>query len=214
MRSSKSLIVGIVSACLCAGCVFAYLTLVNEQVDQARAESLARYGGDQLVICVAKRTIAAGETITDSMLENQTWVADLLPEGVLASSEEVVGKEVSAAIYAGEPIVANRLGSSTVTLEVPDGFTAVSVPARKVQAVGGSLSSGMYVDVYATGSSATTLLLSHSLILATSLEQSSSSSDSVAWIVLAVEPEHVQELIAAAENLELSFALPKAVKEA
>ena len=44
-----------------------------------RADALARYGGDQVEVCVAKRDIAAGETVDSGAIETRLWVADLLP---------------------------------------------------------------------------------------------------------------------------------------
>ena len=43
-------------------------------------------------------------------------------------------------------------GSADAALDVPAGLSAVSVPARGVQAVGGALRPGMRVDLYAVGS--------------------------------------------------------------
>ena len=212
MRPSKSLLLGIIGACVCAGCVFAYMGVVGDEAEAARAEALERYGGDQIEVCVAKRTIAQGETISEAAVETKLWVAELLPEGAVKTTDEAVGKQTNAAIYAGEPILTSRLGQVTTELDIPEGMTAVSVPARTVQAVGGALSAGMCVDVYATGASGTTLLLTGSLVLATNSE--GLGSNDTAWIVLAVEPEQVQELVSAAENLELSFALPEPAKEA
>ena len=91
-------------------------------------------------------------------------------------------------------------------LAVPAGMAAISVPARPVQAVGGSVEPGMEVDVYATGPVSTTKLVGGALVLATSA--ASESGATAEWVTLAVEPERVQEVVAAAQNLELYFALP------
>ena len=37
--------------------------VVRGEAERARADALARYGGDQVEVCVAKRDIAAGETV-------------------------------------------------------------------------------------------------------------------------------------------------------
>ena len=64
----------------------------------------------------------------------------------------------------------------------------------------------MEVDVYATGPVSTTKLVGGALVLATSA--ASESGATAEWVTLAVEPERVQEVVAAAQNLELYFALP------
>ena len=75
---------------------------------------------------------------------------------------------------------------------MPEGLTALSVPAKDVQAVGGAVAAGSRVDVYATGGTSTDVLASGVLVLATS----------------ASAPESVQEIVAAAQKTELYFTLP------
>ena len=86
----------------------------------------------------------------------------------------------------------------------------MSVPARGVQAVGGALRPGMRVDLYAVGSTSTTQVLSGALVLESSADGSAAGgvASGDAWATLAVEPQKVQELVTAASNLELYFALP------
>ena len=65
MKRSRTTIIGIACGLACAACVFAYAQGVRGEADAARAEALARYGGEQLEVCVAKRDIAAGESPDD-----------------------------------------------------------------------------------------------------------------------------------------------------
>ena len=215
MRMGKSTLAGIACGVCCAGCVALFMVQVNGKADAARAEALARYGGEQIEVCVASRDIAAGETLSESMIDTKLWLADLLPEGAVTSRGEIVGKQVGSGILEGEVISTQRLGRQNASLDIPEGMTAVSVPAQEVQAVGGVLQAGMRADVYAVGSSSTALLASNVLVLATSLGAGESlMSASVAWVTLAVSPESVQELVAAAQNLQLYFTLPNAAADA
>ena len=79
MRRRKTTVAGIACGVLCAACVLAYLTSVRGEADAARAEALARYGGEQVEVCVARRDVAAGEKLDASAVETKLWVADLLP---------------------------------------------------------------------------------------------------------------------------------------
>lgn len=214
MRKSRSFAVGIVCALGCAACVGAFLLQVSEQSEAVRAEALARYGGDQLEVCVARRDIAPGEIIDEGAVAMGLWVADLLPDGVVTVREEAVGKQASAAILKGEALTVRRMGAgSAPSLDIPEGLVAVSVPAREVQAVGGALQAGMRADVYATGASATNLLVPRALVVATSADTSGSlASGAVEWVTLAVAPSAAQELVAAAQNLEIYFVLPTDAK--
>ncbi|MEC4273132.1 Flp pilus assembly protein CpaB [Adlercreutzia sp. R25] len=190
----------------CALCVALYLGSVRGEVDAARAEALERYGGDQIEVCVAKRDLAAGEVVDASSLATKMWVADLLPDGAVTDASQIVGQRLGSSIIKGEVICARRMEASDSSLSVPEGMAAISVPAQAIQAVGGSIEPGMEVDVYATGPVSTTKLVSAALVLASSA--TSESGATVDWITLAVAPERVQEVVAAAQNLELYFALP------
>lgn len=210
MKRSRSLALGVACAVGCAACVGVFLMQVSDRAEAARAEALARYGGDQLEVCVARRDIAPGEVIDEGAVGMGLWVADLLPDGVVTLRAEVVGKQASAAILKGEALTVRRIGSDTTrALDIPEGLAAVSVPAREVQAVGGALQPGMRADVYATGASATELLVPRALVVATSCDTSGAlASGAVEWVTLAVAPSAVQELVAAAQNLEIYFVLP------
>lgn len=190
----------------CALCVALYVGSVRGEVDAARAEALERYGGDQIEVCVAKRDLAAGEIVDSSSLVTKMWVADLLPDGAVTDASQIVGQRLGSSIIKGEVICARRAEASDSSLSVPEGLAAISVPARAVQAVGGSVEPGMEVDVYATGPVSTTKLVSAALVLASSA--TSESGATVDWVTLAIAPERVQEVVAAAQNLELYFALP------
>ena len=63
MKRSRTTIIGIACGLACAACVFAYAQGVRGEADAARAEALARYGGEQLEVCVAKRDIADRKSV-------------------------------------------------------------------------------------------------------------------------------------------------------
>ena len=214
MKVNKRVLVSALCGLCCAACVGLYLVGVKGEADAARAEALARYGGDQIEVCVASRDIAAGEVVESGAVATKLWVADLLPDGVVTARGEVVGKQASAAILKGEALTVRRIGAGlTPTLDIPEGLAAVSVPAREVQAVGGALQAGMRADVYATGASATELIVPRALVVATSTDTSGAlASGAVEWVTLAVAPSAVQELVSAAQSLEIYFVLPTDVK--
>ena len=209
MKVNKRVLVSALCGLCCAACVGLYLVGVKGEADAARAEALARYGGDQIEVCVASRDIAAGEVVESGAVATKLWVADLLPDGAVTDPARIVGQRVGSAIYRGEVICAQRTEISESELSVPEGMAAISVPARAVQAVGGLVEAGMVVDVYATGPASTTRLVAGALVLASSAANEGASAQA-AWLTLAVEPDQVQEVVAAAQNLELYFTLPPA----
>ena len=213
MKRSRTTIVGIACGLACAACVFAYMQGVRGEADAARAEALARYGGEQLEVCVAKRDIAAGETVDGGAVQTRMWVADLLPAEAFRSADDVVGKKASSTILAGEVLSGQRFRDAGSRLDVPEGLTALSVPAKDVQAVGGAIVAGSQVDIYATGGTSTDVLASDVLVLATSAGSRESSDAKVSWITVAVKAESVQEIVAAAQKTELYFTLPASGSE-
>lgn len=213
MQKRKMTIASIACGVVCALCVLAYLLSVQGRIDQARTETLERYGGDQVEVCVAKRDIAPGQTIGSGDVETKLWVATLLPTGAVSVPSEAVGSQASSVILSGEVITTKRLGGESSALEVPEGFVAVSVPARNVQAVGGAVSPGLRVDVYSTGNTSTSRIGQNLLVLATSASSDEASSVEVTWVTLAVKPAAVQEFVSAAQSSSLYFTIPAAKQQ-
>ena len=214
MRRNKTAAAGAICGVLCALCVLGYTQSVRGEAERARADALARYGGDQVEVCVAKRDIAAGETVDSGAIETRLWVADLLPPEAVRQASEVVGLKASSTVLSGEVLSARRFGAASAAIDVPDGKVAISVPAKDVQAVGGAVAAGSSVDVYATGSAATQALARGVSVLATSAgtddRQASGSASKVTWVTLAVDPNQVEELVSAAQKTELCLTLPGA----
>ena len=209
MKQRHMTIAAISCGALCALCVGGFLWNVQGEADAARAEALARYGGEQVQACVATRDIAAGERVDASSVETKSWIADLLPEATVSDSGAIIGKTATSSIIKGEVISEKRFREGQEALDIPEGLEAVSVPAKAVQAVGGAIRPGMSVDVYSSGSSGTTPLARDVIVLATSMGESGSlvASES-GWITLAVNPEKVEEIISASSKTSLHFALP------
>ncbi len=205
----KTTLAGLACGLCCSLCVGLYMAEVRGEVDEARAEALARYGGEQVEVCVATRDLAPGEVVDGSAVATKMWVADLLPDGAVTEPSGIVGQRLGSAVIKGEVLSVRRTEAQEADISVPQGLAAISVPARAVQAVGGSVEAGMHVDVYATGPVSTTRLVEGALVLASSASaETGSAAASNAWITLAVAPERVQEIVSAAQNLELYFALP------
>lgn len=209
MRQRRMTIIAVACGVLCAVCIGAYLASVKGAANAERAEVLARFGGEQVEVCVATRDIAAGERLDSSSVEDRLWVADLLPEGAIRQSGDATGRIATTSILKGEVVSEKRFEVERGVLDVPAGKEAVSVPAKAVQAAGGAIRPGMSVDVYSSGDSTTALLAEKVVVIDTSVKGSGSllSSDA-GWITLAVEPDRVQEIIAAASKTSLYFVVP------
>lgn len=209
MKGRKAHIASVACGIACALCVFAYVSGVRGEAERARADVLSRYGGEQIEVCVAARDIAPGEAIDAAAIELRLWVADLLPADAATDLDDVVGMQPTSSILKGEVVSLRRFESSGAAIDVPEGLVAVSVPAEDVRAVGGAIAPGVRVDVYATGGTSTALIGRDVLVVATSASSATDSARAdVTWATLAVDPSSVQELVSAAQNMDLYFALP------
>jgi len=210
MSARRRLITGIVCGLLAAVAVLAYASSVRASERAAREEALARYGGEQLEVCVASRDIAAGDTIRASDITHEMWLADLLPAECVSDDGEAVGAVAGTSILANEPISRARLGNANADISVPPGLCAVSIPTQDVRAVGGAVSRGSLVNVYSNTGGGVLLLGENLLVLATSGSDKGSSGTraSLSWVTLAVTPQSVQELLSASKSETLYLTLP------
>lgn len=203
MKQRKNMIIAVLCGALCAICVFAYTQSVRSESDSARAEAMARYGGDQSEVLVATKDISAGDKVDSTNTTKKFWLVDLLPSGAVENTSELSSVTATSSIGAGEVLTQKRFEGESGGISVPKGLQAVSIDVKKAQSVGDALEAGMNVDVYSVGSSGAQLLASDVLVLA-----QGASSGSQKWVTLAIRSEQVQEVIATTQKAELYLTLP------
>lgn len=203
MKRKALFILSLASALVCAFAVYTYTDQVRLEADQQRDEALSRYGGEQVEVCVATKDIAAGESISSDNVTTKQWLVDLLPEDAVSSVDELAGQQATSSIVAGEVISKRHFDGASLNIDVPEGLQAVSIEVEEAQAVGGALEAGSIVDVYAVGSSDTSLLASKVYVAS-----AGNSSGTRTRVTLAVEPDLVEQLIAATQNSQLYLTLP------
>ena len=203
MKRKTTMALCIESALTCAFSVALYTGQVRQEANQARNEALSRYGGEQLEVCVASQDIPAGETITSANATTKMWLVDLLPTEAVESFDDVSGKRATSSIVEGEVLSSRQFEGSSLNISVPSGLQAVSVELDQAQAVGGALEAGSIVDVYASGPSETSLLISGAYVAS-----AGNGSGSSSWVTLAVEPSQVEQVIAATQSSTLYLTLP------
>ncbi len=203
MKKRSTVIAALLCGALCAGSVLMYTNQLEAQVEAQRSEALARYGGDQVEVCVATRTIAAGEVVDAANTSTRLWLVDLLPEEPITSLAEVAGMQATSSIVAGEVLSHARFAESNEYVAVPKGLQALGVELGSAQAVGGAVAAGDIVDVYATGASGAALLANNVLVAAMAELTSGRYS-----VTLALAPEQVEEVIATTQTANLYLTLP------
>lgn len=203
----KTAILGLLSGVICALAVFMFTGEVQAQADTERAAALERFGGEQVEACVATANIAAGDTVSASNVTTKSWIADLLPEDPV-SYKDALGRQATTPIVAGEVVCAKRFDQDAERIDVPEGLTAVSLPADEVNAAGGAVEPGMKVDVYLANGETAQPLASGVLVLSTSAGAASGSGKRISWITVAVEADRTQEFVSAANKGGLYFTIP------
>ena len=93
-RNAISLAAGVLAAALC----MVYSSSIRSQAEQAQAETLAKYGGDRVEVCVAARDIDAGETLDETNVITQEWLASLLPRDAATELRQVRGDVTTSRI--------------------------------------------------------------------------------------------------------------------
>ena len=109
-----------------------------------------------VAVLVATRDVRAGEQLGAGDVAVQRMHEDSVPTGALSTADAAVGEYVAWPLAAGEPVLARMMRHErsgialAADVSVPGGFRAIAVPVQPAGAVGGMLSPGDHVDVYAT----------------------------------------------------------------
>ena len=109
-----------------------------------------------VAVVVATHNVSAGAQLSSSDVQVESVHQDSVPSGALTTTDQATGRYVSWPLTSGEPVLAGALsgqhsGSDVVSgYNVPYGYRAVAIPLTPAAAVGGMLSPGDRVDVYAT----------------------------------------------------------------
>ncbi len=122
------------------------------QVMAKRTKGPAIAPGDAETIFVAMEDIGFGEPLSAHMLRLEQWPKGKVPPGALTRIEDVEGRRTRTRLYAGEPILDNKLfgkGASEqgYTTLIPKGYRVVSVKVDKVTGGSGLILPGDRVDV-------------------------------------------------------------------
>lgn len=205
MKRKKRLALSALAGFAAAAIALMAIGDVRAEAARAEQEALARYGGDLTAVCVATRDIDPGERIDEGNVEVVEWVSSMLPVDAVTSLKDAVGKTLTSRIPAGAPLSSVYFERRESVLEIPQGKVAVSVSSDAEHAVGGVLERGEIVDVYLSRD-ALADRLAQAEVLNTSVL--ANGGDDVSWVILAVDPEAVKELLAAASQGMVWLVIP------
>ena len=203
MNKSKRIAISLAAGVLAAALCMVYGSSIRSQAEQAQAETLAKYGGDRVEVCVAARDIDAGETLDETNVITQEWLASLLPRDAATELRQVRGDVTTSRIPKNAVICNVYTKAESHKLEVPKGKVAVSVAVDAEHSVGG----GSYVDVYVQKDGVTDRLCG-AYVIDTSEDAGTTREGKIEWVTLAADPEDVKELLGASGKGTVSLTIP------
>jgi pilus assembly protein CpaB len=126
-----------------------YRLLVNQSRTARAARATVR-------LALAKRDLEMGSILREEDIKIEDWPG-AVPAGATARPQDLVGRGVTTAIYAREPIIESRLAprgaGGGLAAMIPPGMRAVAVRVNEVVGVAGFVVAGMRVDVLISGNS-------------------------------------------------------------
>src|SRR5271157_3547787 len=124
-----------------------YRLLVHQSQNANAARTTVR-------IALAARDLEVGTILKDQDIMVEDWPG-AVPAGATARAQDLVGRGVTTAIYAKEPMSESRLAprgaGGGLAAMIPQGMRAVAVRVNEVVGVSGFVVSGMRVDVLISG---------------------------------------------------------------
>jgi pilus assembly protein CpaB len=114
----------------------------------------AQTGAPTTQVVVAARTLEIGTLIKDGDIQMGAWTG-VTPPGMVTKKDGLIGRGVIAPVYAGEPVMENRLAApgagGGLAATIPPGMRAVAVKVNEIVGVAGFVVPGMRVDVLVSG---------------------------------------------------------------
>ena len=157
------------------------------------------------------RDIDVGETLDETNVITQEWLASLLPRDAATELRQVRGDVTTSRIPKNAVICDVYTKAETHTLEVPKGKVAVSVAVDAEHSVGGATGVGSYVDVYVQKVGVTDRLCG-ARVIDTSEDAGATREGKIEWVTLAADPEDVKELLGASGKGTVSLTIPATVR--
>lgn len=213
MAKGKTVFILIIALMLAAGAAWMANQWIQLQVMPVSANT------DQAPmspVVVAARDIPLGYKITGAHVKVVTWPSDGAPADGFATIEEVEGKTPNQQIYAGEPILKQRVAElskgSTLSSLIELSKRAITVRVNDIIGVAGFILPGNRVDVLATrggkkGANTTTTLQNMKVL---AVDQTTGDKDKpvlVRAVTLEATPEEAEILVEARSEGSIQLAL-------
>ena len=126
-----------------------YRVLISRPQNTKAAPVLAQ-------VALANRDLEVGTVLKEEDIKVAEWPGQI-PIGATVRTQDLVGRGVTTAIFAKEPIIESRLAAKGagggLAAMIPPGMRAVAVRVNEVVGVAGFVVPGMHVDILISGNS-------------------------------------------------------------
>ncbi|HJT31972.1 MAG TPA: Flp pilus assembly protein CpaB [Pirellulales bacterium] len=145
MRPKSIILLG-----LALGCGLVATIGINQVMANRNQPAAGPVDGTE--VFVALQDIAMGDPINKALLKLEKWPTDKLVDGMIFKLEDIEGRRSRQKIFAGEPILENKLlkkgetGASATDM-IPPGYRAVPVSVDAVSGSSGMILPGDRVDL-------------------------------------------------------------------
>lgn len=182
-------------------------SMLQSQVDKVTAVNTTP-------VVVATTDIPYAARIQPIHVKVVQWPTESLPQGVFATTEEVVGKVVERTFESGTPLlrqkIKDHLGGSTLSAMITQGRRAMSVPVNDVTGVAGFVLPGNKVDIISSRQDGGSFILLDNVKVLAIDQEASPEKDKPAVVralTLEVTPEDAEVLAKALQQGALRFTL-------
>ena len=198
-----------------AGASLILYKVLLRQPQAAKAASTTR-------VVVATKNLDLGVILKENDVQLVEW-SGAVPQGASATTKDVVGRGVTTAMLAKEPVMDSRLAplgaGGGLAAMIPPGMRAVAVRVNEVVGVAGFVIAGTRVDVLISGTAPgangsqgmlTRTLLQNVEVLSAGQDFKKDNEGKpivVQVINLLVTPEHAEQLSLAASQTQIQLVL-------
>jgi pilus assembly protein CpaB len=192
-----------------------YRVLLNRPQNAKAAQTTTK-------VVLAAKNLEVGVVLKEDDVTLADWPASM-PQGAITRVQDLVGRGVTTAIYAKEPVIESRLApkgaGGGLAAMIPPGMRAVAVRVNEVVGVAGFVVPGMRVDVLISGNTPggnsnqgtlTRTLLQNVEVLSAGQDFKKDAEGKpvvVQVINLLVTPEQAEQLSLAASQTQIQLVL-------
>ena len=144
MRPKSMILILIALGCGLVASIGISQVMENRQSAAPAAETIQIY--------VAVGDIPLGEPLTPHTIKLEEWPKDKVPENAITTLEDVDGRRPRQPLFAGEPILSNKLidleyGTGGATDRIPKGYRALPIRVTMESGGSGLIHPGDHVDI-------------------------------------------------------------------